>query len=224
MVWSSKKNIEILKFLAIVAFLYVLLKMFLIPVVTSPGFKSFTASLGFGGYFIVIGYTVASHGFAPLAGTPGVLLGVTVYGIKTGMILLYLASLVSASINFVIARRYGRKWVTKLVGEKSMKEVDEFVTIEGKGALWFGRLLGFPIFEFISYAAGLTTISFKSYMSITAIATLLMNIIAYFVFKNMDFQSEKGIMIWIGTIVGVGVVFGYFIRKYIKLKKHKILK
>src|SRR3989338_9522682 len=100
---SKKATVEVLKISGVVVFLYVLLKAILIPLIISEGFKDFTASLGFFGYFIVIGYTVLSHVFAPLAGTPGVLLGMTIYGVKTGMFLLYIASLISATINFWIS-------------------------------------------------------------------------------------------------------------------------
>ena len=217
---SRKTGIEIIKITAIVIILYIVLKMILIPLVVSERFKEFTVSLGFFGYFIVIGYTVLSHVFAPLAGTPGVLLGVTIYGIKTGMFLLYVAGLISASINFWISRKFGRKMVIKLVGEKSMNEVDEFTSVEGKQVLLISRLLGFPIFEFISYAAGLTTISFKDYFIITAIASIFTNIASYLVFRNINFQSETGIMIWIGSIVLAGIIFGFFIKSYLKKKKY----
>lgn len=216
---SRKTGMEILKITATIVLLYVVLKMILIPLIISEGFKEFTAGLGFFGYFIVIGYTVLSHVFAPLAGTPGVLLGVTIYGIKTGMFLLYLASLISATINFWISRKFGRKLVTKLVGEKSMKEVDEFTSVEGRHVLLLSRIFGFPIFEFISYAAGLTNVSFKDYFFITAVASIFTNIAAYFVFKNIDFQSEAGIMIWIGSIAGAGIIFGFLIKAYLKKKR-----
>lgn len=215
---SKKTGFQLLKILAIIILLYVVLRIILIPLITSEQFKNFTASLGFFGYFIVIGYIVLSHVFAPVAGTPGVLLGVTIYGIKTGMFLLYLASLVSASINFWISRRFGRKIVTKLVGKKSMKEVDEFTSVEGIQILILSRLFGFPIFDLISYAAGLTNVSFKNYFLITAIAGGIVNAGAYFIFKNNDFQSESGVMIWIGAIVIASIIFTLLIKSYLKKK------
>jgi len=222
MALSKKTRVEIVKLIAIIIFLYAMLRMVLIPLIVSEGFKEFTAGLGFFGYFIVIGYTVLSHVFAPLAGTPGVLLGVTIYGVKIGMFLLYVASLISATVNFWISRKFGRKLVTKLVGEKSMKEVDEFTSVEGKQVLIISRLFGFPIFEFISYAAGLTNISFKNYFVITAIASIFTNIAAYLVFRNINFQSETGIIVWIGSIIGAGLIFGFFIKSYLKKKREEL--
>lgn len=116
-------------------------------------------------------------------------------------------------------RKFGRKLVVKLVGEKPMKEVDGFTSVEGKQVLTISRLFGFPIFEFISYAAGLTNISFKSYFIITAVASVFTNIAAYLVFKNINLQSETGIMIWVGSIVGSGIIFGFFIKSYLEKKK-----
>jgi uncharacterized membrane protein YdjX (TVP38/TMEM64 family) len=216
---SRKAGAQTLKIIVVVFVLYLLLKVILIPLVVSESFKEFTAGLGFFGYFIVISYTVLSHVFAPLSGTPGVLLGVTIYGIRTGIFLLYVASLISAAINFWISRKFGKKLVTKLVGQKSMKEVDEFTSVEGKYVLLISRLFGFPIFEFISYAAGLTNISFKDYFVVTTIASVFTNLLAYFVFRNVDFQSESGIMIWIGSIAIAGIIFGLFIKSYLKKRE-----
>ena len=78
----SKRKKDLLKFLLTVLVLYVALKYLLLPIVNSPEFMSFTQKLGVFGYLVVIGYVVLSHVFAPIAGTPGVVLGVTIYGIK----------------------------------------------------------------------------------------------------------------------------------------------
>ena len=115
----------------------------------------FVNSIGTWGYLVIIIYTVFSHVFAPISGSPAVFLAVTLYGLNTGVFLLYIASLVSSTINFWISRRYGRGLVVKFVGEKSMKEIDELVAVQGKQMLLVSRLFGFSIFEFISYAAGL---------------------------------------------------------------------
>lgn len=220
----TKKNwIVILEFTAIIIALYVLLKIFLVPVILSDSFKTFVANVGVGGYFIVMGYTVLSHIFAPLSGTPGVLLGVAIYGIKTGMILLYIASLISAVANFYISRRYGRKIVTKLVGEKAMVEVDSFTSLQGEKALIGARILGFSAFEFISYAAGLTNISFKSYFLITVITSFFTHFLSYLLFSNMDFQSEMGIMVWVGFMVGTSILFGFLIKAYIAKRKKTMI-
>jgi len=204
--------------LLLLAFFYGLLKYLLLPKITSVEFRDFTESIGCWGYLVVMGYIVLSHVFAPVAGSPGVVLGVTIYGIKTGMWLLYFASLISAVINFGIARRFGRGWVEKLVGKRSMRKVDEFVAHEGREVLILSRLLGFALFDFVSYAAGLTKVAFWDYFMITAGASLAVNLVAQYVFRAVDFQSEMGVMIWVGSVFVAGLMFGLIISRYLGRK------
>lgn len=212
----KEKIKQIIKFGIFLAFLYFLFKFILLPTITSPEFKQFTESLGIFGYLIIIGYVVMSHVFAPVAGTPGVALGVTIYGIQTGMWLLYVGSLISASINFAISKHFGRPWVIKLVGKQSMEKVDEFVAVEGKQKMIISRLIGFALFDFISYAAGLTKLRYRDYILITAVFGLIPNILTQFVFRNINFESEVGIMVWMGSVGLAGIIFSILMRYYLK--------
>jgi len=204
--------------------IYFLLKIYILPFITSQEVESFVNSIGLWGYLVIIIYTVFSHVFAPISGSPGVFLAVTLYGLNTGVFLLYIASLVSSTINFWISRRYGRGLVVKFVGEKSMKEIDELVAIQGKQMLLVSRLFGFSIFEFISYAAGLTKIKFKDYIIITALASSVPSIAMAVVFKDIDFRSELGMTIWLGSLILVGIIFVFLIRRSIIKKKSLKLK
>lgn len=207
---------QIVKFSIFLLCLWLLFKFILLPTITSQEFKQFTESLGVFGYLIIIGYVVLSHVFAPVAGTPGVALGVTIYGIKTGMWLLYVGSLISASINFGISKRFGRPWVIKLAGKQSMTKIDEFAAVEGKQIMIISRLIGFAFFDFISYAAGLTKLKYKDYIVITTVFGLIPNILTQFIFKDINFQSDTGILIWMGSVGLAGVVFGILMRHYLK--------
>src|SRR3989344_4034652 len=96
---------------------------FLLPSITSEEFKLFVTSLGIFAPLIVILYTVTSHVFAPVAGSPGVVLSMAIFGIYQTVFYLYVASLISSVINFWISRRFGRKWVSKFVGNPAMTEI-----------------------------------------------------------------------------------------------------
>lgn len=187
--------------------LYAALRL-LLPSINSPGFQSYVQEAGVWGYAVVVGYTVLSHVVAPIAGSPGVALGVAVYGINLGSWLLYLGSMISANINFYIARRWGREWVKKLVGVEAMEQVDEFAMTEGRVALFWTRIFGFSLFDFVSYAAGLTSITYRDYMIATAVGGLIPNLIMQYVFRNTDFGSEEGVLIWGGSILLVALLFG----------------
>lgn len=221
----NKSNIfTLLKISLAILVIYVLLKIYILPFITSPQVEMFVKSIGPLGYAVIIIYTVFSHVFAPISGSPGVFLAVTLYGLNTGVFLLYIASLISSTINFWISRKYGRDLVVKFVGKKSMKEIDELVAIQGKQMLIVSRLFGFSIFEFISYASGLTKIKFKDYIIITAIASCIPSLVMAVVFRNIDFKSELGMTIWLGSLILVGIIFVFLIRQFILKKKSLKLK
>lgn len=113
---------EIIKLLVALGLIYVVLRAILMPLVNSPEFRDFVDSLGVWGYLVIIAYVVFSHVFAPVAGSPGVVLGITLYGVYSGLWLLYVGSMISSVINFYITRKYGRGLVVKLIGLDSMKK------------------------------------------------------------------------------------------------------
>lgn len=209
---------KILKLLLLVVGLYAALRV-LLPSINSPYFRSYVEAAGVWGYTVVVGYTVLSHVIAPIAGSPGVALGVAVYGIQTGSWLLYIGSMISATINFWISKRWGREWVKKLAGSDAMGQVDEFASSEGKTTLFFTRIFGFSLFDFVSYAAGLTSISYRDYMVATAIGSLIPNLIMQYVFRNTDFGSEEGVLIWGVSIMTMAILFGVALKIYRSSRK-----
>ena len=206
------------KVLIVVILLSLFLK-WLLPVMGSNEFRGFTESMGIFGPLVVIIYIVVSHIVAPLAGLPGVLLGASIYGIAKTALFLYIAGLISAAINFWISRRFGREWVMKLAGKKTMKQVDDFVDVAGVKVLIAGRLCGFALFEVISYTAGFTNMKFKTYFIITLVFSAIPASLFGYAFKNVDFLSATGQVLWIGAILFVGAVFVFMIKRYISKQK-----
>jgi len=214
---TNKTKKSIFKFIILIIAVSILLQ-WLLPAITSEESQAFIAQLGFFAPLVIIGYTVLSHVFAPVAGSPGVLLGFALFGVVWGSVYLYIASLISAVINFYIARRFGREWVKKLAGKAAMKDVDSFVAKSGRQVLVLCRLFGFPIYEVISYAAGLTTLSFKSYFLITAVVHAIPSLVFVLAFQNTDFTQPSNMLFWLGGLIVIGIVFTALLRKYF-LKK-----
>jgi uncharacterized membrane protein YdjX (TVP38/TMEM64 family) len=209
---KNKKVLAVGKVLLVVVALSVALR-WLIPSLNSPEVRIFVEKLGPFGPLVIVAYTVISHVLAPLAGTPGVLLSLALFGVSRTLVYIYFASIISASICFGIARQFGRGWVARLIGGEAMAEVDRFAETSGVKILILSRIFGFSLFEIISYAAGLTTISFKKYFTVTAIFILVPNIILSFAFKDLDFYSGNSFLIWLGILVFTGLLFSYFLRR-----------
>ena len=81
-----------------------LIVILLMPIINSEKFRDFVQSFGPLAPLAIILYIVISHVFAPLSGTPAVLLGVALFGIYQAMLYLYLAGIISSVINFYVGR------------------------------------------------------------------------------------------------------------------------
>ena len=166
-------------------------------------------SLGILGPLIIIIYIAASHVIAPLTGFPGTVAALSVYGLVKGWLLIYIASLISATLNFYIARILGRNWVIKLSGKDSVKKIDRFIDIMGTRLLIIARLFGSPLYEFISYAAGFTNMSFKKYFAITALVSPITGtIITVYAYWSLD--SPLKLSIFLFVMILMGVIFTWY--------------
>lgn len=86
-----------------------------------------------------------------------------------------------AAICFYIARILGRDVVEKLTSKTGLKQIDEFFERHGRMSILIARLLPFVSFDIVSYAAGLTSMSFGSFFIATGIGQLPATIIYSYV-------------------------------------------
>ncbi len=201
---------------ALIAFIY------LISTIDKEILENTASRLGWFGPIFLGLVIIATQVFAPLSGSAFIFVGIRLYGYESILILFYCVSMISATASFFIARRWGRKVVIKLVGKKTMLEIDEIAHIHERTLLVIGRTLGYYFFDYISYALGLTKISFKKYISYTAVLTLIPMTVLYFVFKELDFDNFKSTMIFYFSIVLTGLLFAYIFWKIVKKKKHSL--
>jgi len=92
-----------------------------------------------------------------LPGTTYSVLSGGLLGFSQGLLVICLADLVSCSLSFYLSRRFGRKLVRRLVGERFMIRVDSLSQrhLERNFFLMTGFLMtGF--FDFVCYGVGLT--------------------------------------------------------------------
>lgn len=86
------------------------------------------------------------------------------FGFIFGAIYILLGHLLGAAMAFHLSRRYGRPLLVRVAPAKTIANVDAIATQLGVRLLVLMRLL--PLFDFkvVSYAAGLTDMSFQDYM------------------------------------------------------------
>lgn len=121
---------------------------------------------------------------AVIAPLPAFLITVTnanLFGWWQGAILSWSSAMVAAAICFWIARLLGRDVVEKLTNKTGMQVVDTFFLRHGRLSVLIARLLPFVSFDFVSYFAGLTSMSFGSFLIATGIGQLPATIVYSYV-------------------------------------------
>lgn len=94
------------------------------------------------------------------------------FGWVKGALLSWSSAMAGAALCYYISKLYGRNAVEKLTSKNALKSVDVFFERYGKYAVLIARLLPFVSFDLVSYAAGLTSISFRSFFIATGLGQL----------------------------------------------------
>lgn len=193
--------------LTIGLFLIGLYVYYVLPILSSETILMFVENLGIFGPLFVIVYLIFSHVFAPLVGSPAFIISLTLYGFAVTGAMFFVGSAVSSAICFYLSRRYGRKIVKKLSGQKVLEKIDDLSLTSEVNGLVIARVLGPSVFDVVSYAAGLTKIKFKTYYAITLIVNAAQYTVMVFAFKNLDFRTPKGIFTYYAVMGGIMVLF-----------------
>lgn len=182
----SKKSFlrdRILLFLGVIAvvalyFLYAPFRAFLKEVfrVFATGdfqkLKDFVAS--YGPYAAAISFLlmVLQSVVAPLPAFLITFANAALFGFWKGALLSWSSAMVGAALCFFIARSLGRELVEKLTSKGALKNIDEFFERHGKQSILIARLLPFISFDIVSYAAGLSSVSFLGFWVATGLGQL----------------------------------------------------
>ncbi|HBG5345285.1 TPA: TVP38/TMEM64 family protein [Clostridioides difficile] len=103
------------------------------------------------------------------------------FGWVNGAILSWISAMAGAAICFVIGRFLGRDVVVKLTSKFALESIDGFFDKYGKHTILIARLLPFISFDLVSYAAGLTSMSFVSFFIATGLGQLPATIVYSYV-------------------------------------------
>lgn len=99
---------------------------------------------------------------------------------------------------------------------------DKFFDKYGKYAILIARLLPFISFDAISYAAGLTEMSFWAFFWATGIGQLPATIVYSILGQNIGNIAKMGLWIFSGVVALI--VFAIAVKKYLMDKKIKRIK
>lgn len=128
-------------------------------------------------FFLMIFQSVA----APLPAFLLTLANANLFGWWQGAVLSWSSAMAGAAVCFFIARILGRDVAEKLTSKAGIAQIDTFFEKYGRNTVLICRLLPFVSFDFVSYAAGLTSMSFPAFFIATGIGQLPATIVYSYV-------------------------------------------
>ncbi|MGV8981302.1 TVP38/TMEM64 family protein [Clostridium sp.] len=155
--------------------------IFMLSMINVDAIKGYILSFGVWAPVISFILMILQSVVAPLPAFIITFANAGLFGWVNGALLSWSSAMVGAVLCFFIARLLGRDIVEKLTSKFALKSIDGFFEKHGKYAILIARLLPFISFDIVSYAAGLTSMSFWSFFIATGIGQLPATIIYSYV-------------------------------------------
>ena len=134
--------------------------------------RDFMASYGAWAAVVSFALMIFQSVAAPLPAFILTFANANLFGWWQGAILSWTSAMAGAAACFWIARSLGREAVEKLCSKTGLATIERFFERYGGQSVLIARLLPFVSFDFVSYFAGLTSMSFKGFMIATGIGQL----------------------------------------------------
>lgn len=134
--------------------------------------KAYILSFGLLAPFVSFALMVFQSIIAPLPAFLITFANAALFGWIYGALLSWSSAMVGALLCFYIAKLLGREAVEKLTSKMALESVDAFFEKHGVYAILIARLLPFISFDIVSYAAGLTRMSLRSFLIATGLGQL----------------------------------------------------
>ena len=230
---EEKKKINIgSKIILLVVLLCCILAYFFIPAVNqifnkifvmfaSGDFtevKQFISSYGVYAAVISFALMVLQSIVAPLPAFMLTFANANLFGWWQGAILSWSSAMAGAAVCFYIARILGRDVAERLTSKTGLKQIDNFFEKYGNNTILICRLLPFVSFDYVSYAAGLTSMSFWDFFIATGIGQLPATIVYSYV---GGFLTGGARLFMLGLLIMFAIVSMIFMFRAIYMNKHK---
>lgn len=143
---------------------------------------------------------------------PGVIITITnawIFGWEWGALYSWTGALLGATLDFIVARWYGRPVIERVVKMKYISMTDDFFSRHGVLAVFITRLIPIIPFKIVSYGAGLTGISMGYFIFATGVGQTPAIILYSILGQNLTKSIKAAVVITSLLIVGGFLVYYY---------------
>lgn len=131
------------------------------------------------------------------------------FGPVWGIVITWTGAMLGAALAFALARWFGRPFVDAMLNERHRAAMDRWMRRQGVGVLLMSRLMPLISFNVINYAAGLTPISWWTFLWTTGLGIL--PITALLVVTGDEVWNGSGTAwIYLTAVAAAGAVLWWF--------------
>ncbi len=140
------------------------------------------------------------------------ILGGVIFGYFWGIMLVLLGAMLSAVIEFLISRHFGRKLVMRLLVNDKLFRLDEAVKNHGFKTVFLVRLIPNVAYDIQNFSLGLSGIKFNDYFFATLLGIIPVNLI--YVYLGCSFLDIR--YPWKVVLILLGIATLYFFADRLK--------
>ena len=178
--------------------------------------EQYVVSVGSLGPVVYMLMMIIAIVFAPIPSSPLAIFAGTVFGLWWGTLWTILGASAGALIAFFIARKFGRPFVVKILSEKKLSDIEaRFSERNLVLTVFLLRLLPLPLFDAVSYAAGLTRISVRGFTFATITGLLPLS----FLFSYAGELLANRIVVFSIAVIVLSLFILIFAKIYYDAKK-----
>lgn len=161
--------------------------------------------MGVWGQLVIIGLMIV-HCFIPFPAEFVALAAGSIYGTLHGTILTWTGAMIGASLSFGLTRIFGHPFVDWALPEKQQVMLDKWTADQGAITLLISRFIPLIAFNLINYAAGLTRISWWTFLWTTGLGILPLT--ALMVHMGEQMQEFSWPILIIVSVICIAVMGG----------------
>ncbi len=183
--------------------------------------EQITATIRSWGAWAMVGSVLlmVAHSFVPLPSEFIAIANGIVFGLVVGTTITWIGAMLGAILAFALARWLGRQFVKAILPTRYTVAIDEWAEDQGIPILLVSRFLPVVSFNLINYAAGLTSVSWWTFLWTTGLGIAPLTFLMVFAGEQMMSGSWTLALYLVAASVAASLL-AYLIARKRKSKKH----
>jgi uncharacterized membrane protein YdjX (TVP38/TMEM64 family) len=156
---------------------------------------------------------MVAHSFVPLPSEFIAIANGIVFGLVVGTMITWIGAMLGAILAFALARWLGRRFVNAVLPARYTAAVDDWAKEQGTPILLVSRFLPGVSFNLINYAAGLTSVSWWTFLWTTGLGIAPLTFLMVFAGEQMISGKWTFVLFLIAACVAVSLLGCVIARK-----------